>query len=84
MKLGTQIEIVAMPTPKCAKCSADMVEGFLPDETRGPREIAIWVAGKPELGLLGSVKIDGREAHRVRAFRCTKCGYLELYAVGSP
>jgi len=83
MKLGTPSEPVIMPTPKCAKCGADIEEGFIPDEAHGPRQIAIWVAGKPEIGLFTGAKIGSRRAHSIRAFRCTKCGYLESYALGS-
>jgi len=84
MKLGNPSEPVVMPTPKCAKCGAAMEEGFIPDETDGARQVALWVAGRPEIGWFTGAKIGSRETHPIHAFRCTKCGYLESYALGSP
>jgi len=84
MILGAPAKPITMPPPKCAKCGADMEEGFIPDEAYGQRQIAIWVAGEPEQGFFFGAKIEGKRAHAIRAFRCTKCGYLEHYALGSP
>lgn len=84
MKLGEPTKPITMPTPKCAKCGAEMEEGFIPDEAHGRREIATWVAGKPEMAFFTGAKIGSRPAHAIRAFRCTRCGYLEQYALGGP
>jgi len=83
MKLGEPTNPITMPPPKCAKCGAEMEEGFIP-EALGPRQIAIWVAGTPEVRFFTGVKLEGRQAHAIRAFRCTNCGYLEQYALGGP
>ena len=57
-----------------------MMEGFTLDISNGARLASSWVAGKPEKSFLGSVKIGEKEQHPIQTFRCTKCGYLELYA----
>ncbi len=54
-----------------------MEEGFLADRAR---YVAIWVAGKPELGPFGDAKIATKAQHPVQTFRCERCGYLECYA----
>jgi len=58
-----------------------MEEGFLGDEGRGSRELVTWVEGKLELGIfLHPKNLGNRIRLPVNALRCTKCGYLELYA----
>ena len=70
----------AAPTPKCAKCGADMEEGHIPEQPQGQRQIAMWSAGKPNLTVYSSARIISTQARPICAFRCTKCGYLESYA----
>jgi len=58
-----------------------MLEGFVPDNSFfGPLAAVSWIAGKLQRGRLGGIKLQGKERHFIRAFRCNKCGYLELYA----
>ena len=57
-----------------------MAEGFVPVESQSTGGIAAWIAGTPQFGFLGSVKTEGKESHRIRVFRCAKCGLLESYA----
>lgn len=43
-----------------------------------------WVEGEPEFNsFLGDVEVnvDTKKKYTVRALRCGKCGFLELYAV---
>jgi hypothetical protein len=72
-----------MPAPKCSKCGGDMKEGFVPEVSPNGSKIEapLWVAGKPEFGFFGSIKVEGKEQYTVRAFRCVKCGYMENYAL---
>ena len=65
---------------KCHKCGAPMVEGFLHDEGNAGKFSTRWVAGKPEMGFLGTVKVSGKEQHPVQSFRCSQCGCLEFFA----
>jgi hypothetical protein len=60
-----------------------MQEGFVLDYIEGAgKRVAHWVAGKPEYGFFGNAKTRGKVQHRMRTFRCCKCGYLESYAPG--
>ena len=72
-----------MPNPKCAKCGGETQEGFVPDQSGAYQGVPIWIAGAPQKGFLGA-KIEGKETHGIRTFRCVKCGYLESYAIGGP
>jgi hypothetical protein len=72
-----------IPPTKCAKCGGELAEGFVPAEGEVSGGVTTWIAGPPQFGFMGSVKTDGRAAHKVRVFRCSKCGLLESYAPGS-
>ena len=61
-----------------------MQEGFVPDQSGAHQGVPIWIAGAPQTGFLGGAKIEGKEAHAIRTYRCVKCGFLESYAIGSP
>jgi hypothetical protein len=60
-----------------------MQVGFVPEVAPGSGQIEVprWVTGKPEFSFFGSAKIEGKEQHTIRTFRCVKCGYLESYAL---
>jgi len=65
----------------CPRCDGKMWEGFLLD--RGDHDyqrVAEWIEGTPEDSFWSGTKIKGRARHRVQAYRCEKCGYLESYA----
>jgi len=59
-----------------------MERGFLPDRAdSGQTHPASWVAGDPvPRRFIGGVKFSSKESLPVTAYRCTKCGFLELYA----
>jgi Domain of unknown function (DUF6487) len=67
---------------KCASCDGTMEEGFLLDRRRAISAYAgEWVAGAPEKKLLpGRVKFLDKRRLAVSAWRCTKCGALQLVA----
>lgn len=64
----------------CPKCHAEMEPGFLVDHTYGDAGASEWVEGPAEASFWTGVKLRGRERRRTEAFRCARCGYLELYA----
>jgi hypothetical protein len=71
---------MSAPDESCPKCKADCEEGFLVDYAHADRRrAASWISGAPENGWLGP-KTTGRRQIRVKAFRCTACGYLESFA----
>jgi predicted nucleic-acid-binding Zn-ribbon protein len=64
----------------CPKCQTRMQEGFVLDH--GDYNIKIqpvWIEGAPEESFWSGLKTSGRNAFNVRAFRCSRCGYLEFY-----
>ncbi len=64
---------------KCPKCAEEMQEGFMLDYGYSWTGPAKWLAGKPEFGLFGGIKLWGKEKYPTQTFRCPKCGYLESY-----
>lgn len=39
-----------------------------------------WVDGPLEKGWLGGLKLFGKQTFVIKGYRCTSCGYPELYA----
>ena len=76
---------------KCSKCGGRMTKGYMVDSDRIGSSISSfdyshWIEGEPEYseGLFGQTKnlnVDNKKKYVIRASRCTKCGYLDLYAV---
>ena len=56
-----------------------MEEGFVLDTYYDGARISSWVAGKPEFGFFGSVKVADKQQTEVLTFACIGCGYLESY-----
>ncbi len=65
---------------KCTKCGGRVEEGFMLDAMHGGYKAEEWVEGAPERSFWTGVKVSDRSRYKLRAFRCTKCGHLELYA----
>lgn len=65
----------------CPKCSSDMQEGFIPDaiSTISYKPV-VWVSDKRETSPWTGVRMTGKQQKLIKAFRCTGCGYLEMYA----
>ena len=82
MILGKPASPVAMQLAPCSKCGGDMEEGFVVDRAQSGSGVMTWVAGAPERGPLGGVKILSKTSYVTRTFRCVKCGFLESYAPG--
>ena len=69
----------------CSECGSAMEDGFIPDLAHTQIAQLAWYSGIPEqarfLGMKGyGVKIDMKEMVKITARRCTKCGFLKLYA----
>jgi len=68
-----------IPT-QCPKCAGEMAQGFIADKSGGfSREVSEWVEGVPEKGFLGESAPAERRIP-ISTFRCSACGFLELYA----
>ncbi len=66
----------------CPKCSDQMVPGFTTASTNGGTFTVppFWVAGPPERSMWTGSKVRGKETHPFVAYRCTRCGFVELWA----
>jgi hypothetical protein len=64
----------------CAACGGTCEEGFLRDVMHGGYKPGMWVEGPPEKSFWSGTKVGDRRQYRVQAFRCVKCGKVELFA----
>jgi hypothetical protein len=64
----------------CSKCQGPMESGFLlEDRGQYPNEDSVWVQGAPiKRRKNGDVQTD--LMRHITAFRCIKCGFIELFA----
>ena len=67
---------------RCPKRNRPIKRGHIPDA--GQVLGSSWAPGAPRpRRFLGSVRYDGRTLVPLDAWRCSACGYVELYARGS-
>jgi predicted RNA-binding Zn-ribbon protein involved in translation (DUF1610 family) len=52
----------------CPDCKNEMIEGHL--------DSALWREGD----YITSIELGKREVNKIKAFKCTNCGKLELFA----
>ncbi|MEU9176060.1 hypothetical protein AB0C90_04210 [Streptomyces sp. NPDC048550] len=70
-----------MSDVRCTYCGTVGLEiGFVEDTGEGSRGYARWIVGPLERGLFGGAKRLGRPRRQIDAYRCPKCGHLELFA----
>lgn len=69
-----------MANLECPKCRGAMEPGFLVDHTYSTVTAAEWAEGPVERSFWTGVKLRGRERRSIETHRCTRCGYLEMYA----
>ena len=72
-----------MSTTACPKCGIALQDGFILDKTRDSRGPSEWVEGKPERSFWVGIKLRGKARFPIASYRCPRCGFLELYALGS-
>jgi hypothetical protein len=64
----------------CPKCSSKMVAGVMPDFSYNQVLQSKWIEGPmPKTNWLGKPKSEFKQVPII-AHRCSKCGFLELYA----
>jgi predicted RNA-binding Zn-ribbon protein involved in translation (DUF1610 family) len=66
--------------PECARCGRRMEPGFVPDASAAGAVQPHWIPGAPVWSRWSGLKLKGRPRLPVVAFRCPKCGRLELVA----
>jgi hypothetical protein len=58
-----------------------MERGFVADNLRhSQRRVAEWFSGEPKPSFWFGVSTRGSQRHPMAAYRCPRCGLLELYA----
>jgi hypothetical protein len=67
-------------TLNCPKCQSPMEDGFLLDQQGYDAQYtnSLWVQGPVKKKFVGGIETKVRRP--ILAFRCTNCGFLELYA----
>ena len=66
----------------CPKCSGEMTEGFtLEIGAYDSSSQETWIEGKPEYEFWQGLKTSGKNRYAVTSLRCSKCGFLEQYAI---
>ena len=66
---------------RCPKCEGVMEEGYILDNTHGGRVQACWIQGQPVKSIWTGLRLKGADQRPVRTYRCTRCGFLESYAL---
>jgi hypothetical protein len=65
----------------CPKCEGAMVQGFIPDFFHHSASgVGGWNEGPPKKSFWTGTKAALSKGIPVGAFRCSRCGFLELYA----
>lgn len=67
--------MMSVEAKTCPKCQGEMVRGFLFTGVVVP-----WFEGVPQEAPLGGARPPAGQGLPSASFRCTGCGYLELYA----
>jgi predicted nucleic-acid-binding Zn-ribbon protein len=69
----------------CPKCDGKMEQGWILDEGYSSRFQTAWVEGEPQSSIFGFLTGGktprGKTVRSIESYRCTQCGYVELYAV---
>ena len=71
---------MAHSSERCPKCGRGMEQGFVLDNSHGTRIVSQWVAGAPLKSFWLGTKVPNDKLLPIGAYRCSSCGYLELYA----
>jgi hypothetical protein len=66
----------------CPKCNESMVQGFMLDRGHSNLiQVGTWAEGPPKKSFWGNIKLPKSKSIPIGAFRCSSCGYVELYAL---
>lgn len=69
-----------MHETQCPKCKNQMILGFVPDSTYGTYLVGSWHKGQPKKSYWTGTKMSKSVGIPIGAYRCSNCGYIELYA----
>jgi hypothetical protein len=66
----------------CPKCNGSMIQGFLMDRGHyNAVSVGEWVEGHPKKSFWVGTRAPKKNRKHIGAFRCSSCGYVELYAM---
>ena len=77
-RLGRNMPIDAL---QCQRCAVALQPGIVTEvRPQHYMQPVSWIAGEPEETLMKNLKVDGKQQHPIRAYRCPQCGRLEFFA----
>ena len=68
------------PASNCPKCQGSMVEGALVDTGYGAYSVSSWQEGAPVVSRWLGLKVKTKALVATKAYRCSRCSFVELYA----
>ncbi len=68
----------------CPKCQGTMSEGVLVDNGYYAYTVGAWQAGAPVVSRWTGLKVNKKALIPTTAYRCGRCGFVELYAPPRP
>ncbi|MDB5677093.1 MAG: hypothetical protein JWM94_95 [Sphingomonas bacterium] len=69
---------------ECAKCGGTMTVGVIVGRNHGSSYPERWQKGEAIVSKWWGLREDRKAQLDVETWRCTRCGYLESYAVEKP
>lgn len=68
---------------RCPHCNGQLQPGFLEDQGQSTGFLR-WIPGELDKGLFGYAKRFMKDRSDVHAYRCVRCGRLELFVLPVP
>ena len=65
---------------ECPKCHGSMSEGAMVDTGHGSYSVSSWQPGEPSVSRWFGLKVKPKTFLPTTAYRCSRCGFLEIYA----
>ena len=69
-----------MRPTSCTKCQGSMSEGVMVDVGYGSFSVGSWQSGPPAVSRWFGLKGHKKALVPTTAYRCARCGFIELYA----
>ena len=64
----------------CSKCEGELEGGFMLDKSAGGKLVGLWARGTARKSEWTGTRVKEEDLVPVGAYRCTQCGFLELFA----
>ena len=69
-----------MRPTSCTKCQGSMSEGVMVDMAYHASVVSAWQSGPPTVSRWFGLKVNKKALIPTTAYRCGRCGFIELYA----